>query len=412
VSGERRHRPSGRLRHLAATLSPVGATAGVVALERDAGLRMRRLREAARDRVEQRLRPSRPRMRALIVAPGGRIAWRSVPAPPPPGPDGAIVRPIAVATCDLDRALCLGSSPFALPMCFGHECVAEVLRVGGRVRTVSPGQRVIVPFQISCGTCAACVAGRTSNCLSVPPISMYGFGVGGGHWGGAVADELAVPFADGMLVALPDGIEPAAAASVADNVSDGWRHVGPHLPAMLERDPDMHVLIVGSQQRRSVYSASVSLYAGLAARALGAKRVVHADARPAVRAHAARLGLDAIEPGEVGDLPPSPLVIDVSVHPKGLHAALSATAPDGVCTSSGDLHRRSRIPIALMYGRNVTLRVGRTNARAVIPEVLDLMRSGRLEPDRVTTHRGALDDAPRLINEHMRGDATKTVLTA
>jgi threonine dehydrogenase-like Zn-dependent dehydrogenase len=65
-----------------------------------------------------------------------------------------------------------------------------------------------------------------------------------------------------------------------------------------------------------------------------------------------------------------------------------------------------------MYGRNVTLRVGRTNARAVIPEVLDLMRSGRLEPDRVTTHRGALDDAPRLIDEHMRGDATKTVLNA
>src|SRR5215218_7700354 len=191
MSGERRHRPRGRLRHLAATLSPVGATAGMVAMERDAGLRMRRLREAARDGVRQRLRPSRPRMRALLVAPGGRIAWRSVPAPPPPGPDGAIVRPIAVATCDLDRALCLGSSPFALPMCFGHECVAEVLRAGGRVRTVSPGQRVIVPFQISCGTCEACLAGRTSNCLSVPPISMYGFGVGGGHWGGAVADELA-----------------------------------------------------------------------------------------------------------------------------------------------------------------------------------------------------------------------------
>ncbi len=66
---------------------------------------------------------------------------------------------------------------------------------------------------------------------------MYGFGLGGGHWGGAVADQLAVPYAEAMLVSLPDGIEPAVAASVRDNVVDAHRHIGPHLPAVLERDP-------------------------------------------------------------------------------------------------------------------------------------------------------------------------------
>ena len=132
-------------------------------------------------------------MRALVAAPGGRLTWRAVPAPPPPGPLGAIVRPVAVATCDLDRALALGATPFALPLHFGHECVAEVLRVGERVTRVAPGDRVVVPFQISCAACAPCAAGHTSNCASVPPISMYGFGVGGGHWGGACSDELAVP---------------------------------------------------------------------------------------------------------------------------------------------------------------------------------------------------------------------------
>lgn len=87
---------------------------------------------------------------------------------------------------------------------------------------------------------------------------MYGFGVGGGHWGGAVSDQLAVPFAEAMLVPLPEGIDPAAAASVADNVSDGYRHVGPHLPETLRRDPGADVLIVASLQRRSPAGASLA----------------------------------------------------------------------------------------------------------------------------------------------------------
>jgi D-arabinose 1-dehydrogenase-like Zn-dependent alcohol dehydrogenase len=107
-------------------------------------------------------------------------------------------------------SLALGGTPFLLPLHFGHECVAEVLSVGERVATVKPGDRVVVPFQISCGSCGACRAGLTANCEAVPPVSMYGFGVGGGHWGGAVSDELAVPYADGMLVPLPSGVQPAA----------------------------------------------------------------------------------------------------------------------------------------------------------------------------------------------------------
>src|SRR3954453_23211549 len=139
----------------------------------------------------------------------------------------------------------LGATPFPTPLAFGHECVAEVLHTGSDVERVRPGQRVVVPFQISCGACAACPAAHTPNCPAAPPISMYGFGLTGGHWGGAIADELAVPFADGMLVALPEGLDPAAAASVADNVSDGYRHVGPYLPALIAEGRGEEVLIVG-----------------------------------------------------------------------------------------------------------------------------------------------------------------------
>ena len=274
-------------------------TAGGVALERAADLRARRLADAVRDRLRQRRRPTRPRMRALVARPGGRLGWRSVPEPPAPGPTARIVHPVAVATCDLDRAIALGATPFPLPLHFGHECVAEVVSVGERVTSVRPGQRVVVPFQISCGECGPCRAGHTANCARVPPISMYGFGLAGGHWGGALSDLLAVPFADAMLVALPDNIDPGAAASVADNVADGHRHVAPHLPALLARDPDAEVLIVAAVRPRSLYSASVPLYAGLIARALGARHVTLADARPAIRAQAEGLGLHAIAPRQM-----------------------------------------------------------------------------------------------------------------
>lgn len=402
------HRPRGHLGHLAALASPAAAAALRVATERDARRRFERLRDATRDRIAQHVRPTRPTMRSLVAAPGGRLRWRELPTPPAPGPLGAVVHPIAVATCDLDRALLLGSAPFALPLCFGHECVAEVLRIGNDVTSVKVGQRVVVPFQISCGQCDKCRHGLTANCHTVPPISMYGFGVAGGHWGGALSDELAVPFADAMLIPLPDGVDAAAAASVADNVSDGFRHVGPHLPAVLARDPDAEVRIIVAQDRHSPYSASIPLYAGLIAKALGARHVRILDARSSVRQQATSLGLDAVASHRGLGL--APLVIDASAQPPGLRRALSCTAPDGICTSSGALHRSIGIPITLLYGRNATLHVGRTHARAIIPEVLALMTEGRLRPELITTNVATIDDAPRALRDHAVSDTTKTVL--
>jgi alcohol dehydrogenase len=349
-------------------------------------------------------------MRALVLRPGGRLTWKSLPAPPPPGPLAAVVRPLAVATCDMDRPIALGATPFLAPLAFGHECVAEVLTVGGDVEHVAPGDRVVVPFQINCGTCPPCAAGLTGSCLSVPPASMYGFGISGGHWGGAVADELAVPFADAMLVPLPDSVDPVAAASVADNVSDAYRHVGPYLPDLLARDPSAGVLVVGAKTTRHPFTASVSLYAGLIAQALGALDVALIDARLEVRRQAEALGLTAVTPSRARSARPAALVADVSATPAGLRLALELTAPDGLCSSSGTLHATARIPTLLMYGRNVTLKIARAHARVLIPEVLALMTAGRLQPERVTTVVAGLDDAPQALTDHVRGAQTKTIV--
>jgi alcohol dehydrogenase len=410
MSGSHRHRPRGWLRHYAGFLTPNAAAAMPVLLERDRAQRLRRLGASIGDGARQHLRPTRPRMRSLQVAPGARLRFRDVPVPAPPGPDGAIVHPIAASTCDLDCGIALGATQFALPLHLGHECVAEVLAVGERVGTVRPGDRVIVPFQINCGTCAPCRAGRTGSCERVPPTSMYGMGLAGGLWGGAFADQLAVPFADAMLVPLPEGVDPVAAASVADNVCDAYRHIAPHLPALLEADPDAEVLIVAAIDPRTPFGSSAPLYTGLLARAFGARNVTLADARPDVRAHAERLGLNALHPRKLRRRAPATLVVDATV--EDLQVALSNTAADGICSSLGGFHRSTQVPLLQMYVRNVTLHIGRTHTRQLIPEVLDLMLDGRLHPESVITSVASLDDAPLALREHFLGGGVKTVLTA
>jgi alcohol dehydrogenase len=403
------HRPRGWVRHVATTMSPMAAVAGKAAMQRQAGMRVERLKAAAADRWRQRRAPTRPRMRALSLAPGAKFAWKQAAAPPLPQPGGALVHPIAAATCDIDRALGLGAAPFPLPLHFGHECVAEVVEVGDGVSGLRPGQRVIVPFQINCGRCPACEQGRTGNCESLPPISMYGFGLGGGHWGGTVSELLAVPFAEAMLVPVPDGVETAAVASAADNLADAHGRLAHHLPQLVEQGRG-EVLIVGSLSPRTDFSASVPLYVGQVALALGATRVRFADSRPFLRAHAERLGIEALRSQDLDSRELSPLTVDASASPAGLHVAIAMTAEDGLVNSIGSLHTRAKIPTGLMFARNVTVHVGRSHARAEIPAVLELVAAGKVRPAEVTTNLADLDDAPRALREHVLGEATKTVL--
>jgi alcohol dehydrogenase len=410
ASSRRGRRPRGWVRHYASLMSPRAASAIPLTVERNGGQRLRRLAATVGDRTRQRIRRTRPKMRVLSAAPGGRLRWREAPTPPPPGPDGAIVHPIAAATCDIDCPLVLGATPLVLPLHLGHECVAEVIAVGERVSTFKPHDRVIVPFQVNCGCCPACRAGHTGNCTSVPPISMYGMGVMAGHWGGAFSDQLAVPYAEAMLVGLPPGVDPVAAASVADNVCDAYRHIAPNLPALLQGDPGAEVLIVGALEERSPFGGSVPLYAGLIARAQGARNVTLADSRPEVRAQGQRLGFEVLTRRQLRGRSPAPLVVDASIDE--LSAAISHVAPDGVCSSSGSFDHSAKIPVLKMYVRNVTLHLGRTHARALIPGVLEMMTNGRLRPQELLTSVAPLDDAPGALREHFLGGGVKLVLTA
>jgi alcohol dehydrogenase len=331
-------------------------------------------------------------VRQLEITGVRSVEWREAPAPALAGDGEALVRPLAVAMCDLDAAFITGAVPVGEPFPLGHECVAEVVEVGDAVSAVAPGDVVVVPFQISCGACAACAAGHTASCLSVPRGSAYGMKPLGGDWGGALADLVRVPFADAMLVPLPEGLEPAAVASVADNVPDGFRTVaGP-----LAITPDAEVLVVGG------FARSVGLYAAASAIALGSPRVVYADTDEGRLERAAAMGAEPL-PVSAGDdgaaewpkrLGRFPITVDASGDHGGLHAAIRSTAPSGTCTSVAIYFEpETPLPLLEMYTRGCTLHTSRVHARAVIPDVLALVAAGTLEPQAVTSAVVGFDDA-------------------
>jgi alcohol dehydrogenase len=337
-------------------------------------------------------------VRTLTYTAPHELHWREAPEPRLSSDAAALVRPVAVATCDLDALIISGSSPFPPPFPIGHECVAEVLDVGDAVGSLQPGQLVSVPFQISCGECASCRRGRSGNCTSVGFMSTYGFGPAVEQWGGFLSDVVCVPYAQHMLVPLPDGLAPAALASASDNLSDAWRAVAP----ALAEEPGAEVLVVGGAA-----SGSIGLYAAGLARALGAAKVVYVDADQQRRSVAEALGAQTLAdtPKRLG---PFAITVDSSAEAQGLALALRSTAPDGTCTSTAIYFgEQPSLPLLEMYTKGITFRTGRVHAREALPHVLELAARGAIEPQRVITRVVAWDDAEAALREC---DWTKLVI--
>ncbi len=324
-------------------------------------------------------------MRRLILDGPGAVHWEGCDEPTA-GPGQAMVRPLAVATCDLDVAVLHGVYPLTGPYPFGHEAVAEVTAIGDGVTTVTVGDRVIVPFQISCGACDPCRRGRTGNCDRHPPLSTYGLGpMGGLSWGGLLTDLALVPHADAMLVPLPDGLDPVVVASASDNIADAYRTVGPQLAA----EPGAEVLVVAGEGG----PASIGLYAAGLAVALGSSRVVYVDDAPERQAIASSLGAEVQDDPTRRKAGAFPITVNAGGDEAHLRCALNSTAFDGTCTSVAVFLADPALPMFQMYSRCCTLHTGRAHVRPHIPTVLDLVATGRFDPSVVTSDVVDWEDA-------------------
>ena len=335
-------------------------------------------------------------MRELNFVEKGRLEWREAPDPALEGEAEALVRPLAVATCDLDLWLVQGRIPYQGPLAMGHEGVGEVIEVGDSVESVAPGDLVSIPFQVSCGECPTCRRGHTGNCERVGRMATYGLPIGE-NYGGFLSDSVRVPFADAMLVPVPDDVEPATIASLSDNIPDAWRRVAPPLADA----PGAPVLVCGG-------AGSIALYAVQIALALSAERVVFAGGTGEHRELAERLGAELAEQEFPQRLGPFPIAVDFSATHEGLACALRSTAPEGICTINAIYFEEATpVPLLEMYTKGIRVVTGRVHARPAMAPILELVRDGRLRPELVTGETASWDDAAEAVAGHQ----TKLVIS-
>ncbi|MFI7067590.1 zinc-binding dehydrogenase [Kribbella sp. NPDC050124] len=360
-------------------------------------------------------------VRELRFVRTGKLAWHERPEPELLEPGDALVRPFLAGRCDGDtlpihrpvsRALQAGMAlrlvdpvvgticgpvPFRGPFAIGHECVAEIVALGPEVTTLRIGQRVIVPWAVSCGSCPRCRRGLTAKCTTTSAgatLAAYGFGAACGPWGGMITDIFRVPYAEHMLVPVPPGVPSARAAAASDNLADAWRAVVPGLATR----PAGRVLVLGGGAH------SIGLYAaGLAAAHDGI--VDYLDDDPERRSIAESLGARAHHSRR--SLTGYDVVVEATSRPAGLRRAVRSLGPGGVATAVGYyLSTGTRVPLMRMYATDATLRVGVSHTRTVLPQLLAFLDRTGFPAERVTTLTAPWNDAP----EAYTSKATKLVL--
>jgi threonine dehydrogenase-like Zn-dependent dehydrogenase len=321
---------------------------------------------------------------ALYYDGAGKLEWREEPDPLIAAPSDALVRPIAVSTCDLDQAIIHGSVPGSeQPFAIGHEGVGEVIEVGGAVTSVRPGDIVAIAYHVSCGRCDRCADALPLFCRETAADALAVFGLPiGADYGGLFSELIRVPFADHSLVRVPPNVSAVDAVSVGDNLTDAWRAVVPHLT----RSPGADVLIMSE--------GSIGLFAADIARAYGAGRVRYVDPDPKRRALAKRFGADSAPPADFSS-DEHEYAVSLVTHPDraALHGALLATAPGGHCENLGFHFRDVELPLLAMHLKCLHFRSSLSNARSYMPAVLELLSSGRITPGLVATEVLAFETA-------------------
>jgi threonine dehydrogenase-like Zn-dependent dehydrogenase len=334
-------------------------------------------------------------MKATVMYGSGDVRIENVPDAKLIEPTDAIVRVTRACICGSDLWPYTQMTEDDASRVMGHEAIGVVDAVGAEVRTLKPGDVVVMPFAFSDGTCLFCHAGLQTACV-------HGGFFGNPEVPGAQAEAVRVPQADGTLVVLPVGEDDALMPSLL-TLSDVMA-TGHHAALAARVAPGRTVAVVGD--------GAVGLCGVIAAKRLGAEQIILLGRHPDRIALGHDFGATDIV-SERGDEAVERVreltggfgahaVLECVGHDQAVETALGIVRPGGAVGRVG-VPQHEQIPTTMQaFYDNVTIGGGPAPARAYIEELLPHVLEGRIELGRVFDRTGSLDEVPegyRLMNE-------------
>jgi threonine dehydrogenase-like Zn-dependent dehydrogenase len=309
-------------------------------------------------------------MRATTIHAPGDIRLSDVPDPVLSAPTDAIVRVVAGAICGSDLWPYRGKKAITPGATIGHECVGVVEEIGGDVRDLRPGDFVIVPFVHCDNTCPHCRAGVQSACVNA------------GHTRSGQGEYAVVTQADGSLVktrGVPGADLVPSLLALTDVMATGW-----HAAVSAGVRPGSTAVVVGD--------GAVGLCAVIAAARMGAENVVvlsgHEPRQRLARAFGAThvvadrgdAAISAVE--EITDGIGADAVLECVGTAEALSTARRAARPGAIVGFVGAGHG-VELPVRPMFEKNVGFVGGMAPVRRYLPDLLDLVLEGAIDPGRV-----------------------------
>jgi len=340
-------------------------------------------------------------MRALVYHGPGQKAWEEVPKPGITADSDAIVRVDAVTICGTDLHILKGDVPAVTDgRILGHEAVGTVESVGNGVKTVKPGDRVLVSCISACGSCRYCRDGHAGQCL------------GGGGWilghkiDGTQAEYVRVPFADASTYPVPDGASDEEILMLADILPTGYE-VGVLNGGVRPGDV---VAVVGS--------GPIGLSAIMGARLYSPSHIVAIDLADARLEAAKRFGADVTvnnsgqDPVDVVHLLTDGLGADVTIEAVGVPAsfelAVKLVRPGGRIANIGVHGEPATLHLEEQWIRNITITTGLVDAYST-PTLLKLLTSHQLDAAKFVTHHFGLNEFDQAYDVFSRAADTSAL---
>jgi 2-desacetyl-2-hydroxyethyl bacteriochlorophyllide A dehydrogenase len=344
-------------------------------------------------------------VRAVTYQDVGDFKVVDVPQPSIQNATDVLVRVTLGAICGSDLHIYHGHTPINPGAVVGHEFVGVVEKAGPEVRRFKPGDRVVSSFFSACGQCYLCRRGWYGQCVEK---GIFGHGEYFGGLGGGQAEYVVVPLADGTLERIPDGMTDEQAIFVGDILSTGYFGA-----ERAEIRPGDTIAVIGA--------GPVGLCAVMTAQLFGPARVFAVDQVDARLELAQELGaipvnMNEVHPVEYLQSQTEGHGVDSSIecvgHVSAVETAIRCVRGGGTISMVGVPSKSEwSFPLLHSWLHDLTFRTGISNVPQYMRPLLDLIAAGRLQPERIISHRMKLDQAEEAYRMFDARQATKIVLT-